>query len=359
MSTLHALTSRLTADSLAGGQDNLPLALFFIPWNMFERCFSARDVERLEGVYRCVFPEQGVTPEDLGALWDRYAPQATVVVTGWDTPDISDAMLAQAVNLKGLIHSAGSIKKLVPPSIWDRQILVGTANDALGRGVAETSLGFIISGLKGFFPCSQMTRNKQWQGELPATGYGRVREVFEVTIGIISASKVGRHLLRLLNQFEADVLLYDPTISAEEASELGARQVSLEELMSQSDVVTLHAPALPQLAGLLGAKEFALMKDDAIFINTARGMLVNEQAMLEELQRGRISAILDVTNPEPPALDHPFRSMPNVVLTPHIAGAISTGCKRQGRSAVKHLFEIHEGQELHGGVTRERFAVMA
>lgn len=359
MSTLSSLTARLTTSSLAKGQETLPLALFFIPWNMFERCFSERDIKRLESEYRTVFPEPDTTREGLLKLWDQYAPEATVVVTGWDTPDISDAMLAQAPNLKGLIHSAGSIKKLVPASIWDREILVGTANDALGRGVAETSLGLIISGLKGFFPCSQMTRNQEWQDKLPSKGYGRVREVFEVTVGIISASKVGRHLLRLLQQFEADVLLYDPTISAEEAASLGAKLVSLEELMSQSDVVTLHAPALPQLAGLVGAKEFAAMKEDAIFINTARGMLIDEPALIEELKRGRISAILDVTNPEPPALDHPFRSLPNVVLTPHIAGAISTGCKRQGKSAVNHLFELKEGRELHGWVTRERFAVMA
>ena len=101
------------------------------------------------------------------------------------------------------------------------------------------------------------------------------------------------------------------------------------------------------------------MKNDAIFLNTARGMLVDENALIAELQTGRISAILDVTNPEPPAIDSPLRLLPNVTLLPHIAGAISTGCLRQGRSTVDQLLEFASGGEMHGEICSEKFAVMA
>jgi phosphoglycerate dehydrogenase-like enzyme len=186
-----------------------------------------------------------------------------------------------------------------------------------------------------------------------------VRELYDVTIGIIGASRTGRHVLRLLKEFDARVVVCDPTIDGAEAASLGARLVTMDELMRVSDVVSLHAPALPKLHHMLGRQEFAAMKDDAIFLNTARGMLVDESALIAELQTGRISAILDVTSPEPPAKDSPLRSLPNVTLLPHIAGAISTGCLRQGRSTVDQLLEFAAGERMQGEISRERFDIMA
>jgi len=129
--------------------------------------------------------------------------------------------------------------------------------------------------------------------------------------------------------------------------------------MQLSDVVSIHAPALPQLRHMLGATEISAMKDDAIIINTARGMLIDEAALVRELATGRISAILDVTSPEPPEKNHPFRHLPNVVLLPHIAGAISTGALRQGRSVVDQLIELRSGKPMHGEISKANFELMA
>ncbi len=180
-----------------------------------------------------------------------------------------------------------------------------------------------------------------------------------MTIGVIGASQCGRHVLRLLRDFEVDILLADPTLSSAQATELGATLVPLDRLMAQSDVVSLHAPALPSTRHMLNRPQFAAMKDGAIFINTARGMIVDEDALVAELRTGRISAILDVTDPEPPAADHPFRSLPNCTLLPHLAGAVTNGCHRLGRSAVDQLFEFADGKAMHGEITEPKFAVMA
>ncbi len=333
-------------------------ALLHLPKGMMERCFSPRDLKRLERRFECVYPE---TDEKEGLLenWDAHVTELSAVVTGWDSPPITEEMLAVASKLEVIVHSAGSIRPFIPDSVWKRGIRIATANDALGKGVAETTLAMMIAGLKGFFPCATLTRAGAWQSAIPAHGMGRVRELYDVTVGLIGASRTGRHVLRLLSEFEADVVLCDPTLSAREADEIGVRLVSLDELMRISDVVSLHAPALPQLRHMLGRKEFSAMKNDAIFINTARGMLVDEDALLAELSTGRISAILDVTYPEPPAENSPFRSLPNVVLLPHIAGAISTGCLRMGRSAVDQLLEYAQGEAMQGEITREQFVTMA
>lgn len=301
----------------------------------------------------------GDSDEELFEGWHRWAAEADAVVTGWDSPRIDGAMLEAAPKLGAIVHSAGSIRPFIPASIWMSGIRIATANEALGKGVAETTLGLIIAGLKGFFSCATLTRSGLWQGAIPGKGYGRVRELYDVTIGIIGASRTGRHVLRLLKEFDARVVVCDPTIDGAEAASLGARLVTMDELMRVSDVVSLHAPALPKLHHMLGRQEFAAMKDDAIFLNTARGMLVDESALIAELQTGRISAILDVTSPEPPAKDSPLRRLPNVTLLPHIAGAISTGCLRQGRSTVDQLLEFAAGERMQGEISRERFDIMA
>jgi phosphoglycerate dehydrogenase-like enzyme len=332
--------------------------LFHLPKSMLEHCFAARDLEQLSPTYKCHFPASD-EESDLYSAWETHASEATVVVTGWDSPRITCSMLAVTPNLEAIVHAAGSIRAFIPASVWDSSIRIATANDALGKGVAETTMGFIIAALKGFFPCAQLTRSGSWQSAIPEKGFGRVRELYDVKIGIIGASRTGRPVLRLLEPHETDVLLYDPTIDAVEAETLGATSVDLDELMRLSDVVSLHAPALPSLRHMLGASQFALMKDDAILINTARGMLIDESALVNELTTGRISAILDVTVPEPPDPASPLRHLPNVTLLPHIAGALTTGCKRMGRSVVDQLLEFAAGEPMHGEISRERFAVMA
>lgn len=325
---------------------------------MLGQCFADRDIARLQERFFCILPDDS---SNSGMLerWQAHAPGLAAVITGWDAMPISEAMLAAAPDLQAIVHAAGSIRPFIPDSIWESGVRVATANDALGKGVAETTIGMIIAGLKGFFPCANLTRSGNWQAAVPDRGFGRVREMYDVTIGIIGASRTGRHVLRLLSEFEANVILHDPHVSGREAVDLGATWVTLDELLRKSDVVSLHAPALPELRNMLGRREFEAMKDDAIFVNTARGMLVDEEALISQLETGRISAILDVTSPEPPASGSRLRSLPNVTLLPHIAGAISTGCLRMGRSAVDQLLQFARGEIMEGEITRERFATMA
>jgi phosphoglycerate dehydrogenase-like enzyme len=157
-------------------------------------------------------------------------------------------------------------------------------------------------------------------------------------------------LIRLLKQFDVRILVHDPYLSDEAVSELGAEKVELDELLKQSDVVSIHAPSIPETTHLLNERTLRLMKDDAILINTARGSLIDEDALVAELRQGRLWACLDVTDPEPPAPDHPFRSLPNVTLIPHIAGAVNNGLYRIGSYITRELELFAKGERLQGEV---------
>lgn len=355
--------------------------LFHLPPSTLDQCFAGADLERLQTRYEVVLPSRPAASDGPDAFaryaatgaagpdhpelrllqenFTRHAASVEAMVTGWGTPPMTVAMLDAARRLKVIVHAAGSIRGLLPAEVWTRGIRVGTANGALATGVAETTLGMIIAGLKGFFPARDWTRQGNWHD--PRLGTDRVvtRELFGTIVGVISASKVGQHLIHLLRQFEVDILLHDPLVTEERARALGVRRVTLDELVRRSEVVTLHAPSLPSTRHLLRREHFRAMKDRAIFINTARGAIVDEAALVAELKTGRISAFIDVTDPEPPSKDHPFRTLPNVVLTPHIAGATSNGCRRQGRSAVDQLLEVADGRPMHGEVAAEMAPTMA
>lgn len=331
--------------------------VFLLTVPIVEMCFDPLDVRRLAGLETHF--SSASAPDQLATFWKQHAPAAEFLVTGWKTPPLTDSMLDDAPNLRAILHAAGSTRHLLPPSVWSRGLRIGSAREALAVGVAESTLGLIIAGLKGFFPASRVAREGGWLIDSNRVHGYEIREMYKSTIGLIGLSKTARHLLKLLKQFEVKVLATDPHVSAEEVEQLGATKVELDELMASSDVVSLHAPALPETRHMLRAPQFKLMRDGAIFVNTARGMIVDEPALAAELRTGRIWALLDVTDPEPPAPDHPFRTLPNVVLLPHIAGAVGSGCKRLGRSVVDQILEFRSGQPMHGEFTAREWAILA
>jgi phosphoglycerate dehydrogenase-like enzyme len=333
--------------------------MMYLPQLMRSKCFSDADFARLHKHFDVAVAPDVCESTDAESAWVAAVSGAQGVITGWNSPVITPWMLDAAPELELIVHAAGSVKHLLPPSIWERGIRVATCNEALAVGVAETTVGMMVAGLKGFFPANALTHAGGWKtNDTDCQGF-LVRELYDVTIGLIGIGQVGRHVIRLLRSYEVTVIVADPHLTHAEAAALGVERVPLDALMRQCDVVSLHAPVLPSTRHMLGRAQFRAMKDGSIFINTARGSLVDETALAAELQTGRIFAFIDVTEPEPPARDHPFRQLPNVVLTPHIAGAISNGCCRLGRSAVDQLLRYTRGLELPGEVTADRIAIIA
>ena len=155
-----------------------------------------------------------------------------------------------------------------------------------------------------------------------------------------------------------DVLVWDPTLGEDEVIE-GARRVELDELLSTSDVVSVHAPAIPETDGLIGRSELALLPSGATIINTARGSVIDQQALLDELYARRIHAVIDVTDPDVLPPGHPLFAAPNLVLTPHIAGSQGVELYRLGDAAIIETERFARGEPFLHDVAQPAFARLA
>ncbi len=320
----------------------------------YDRMFSERALADLEKFAQVV--HAGENPAQKDELLTLLAA-ADACITSWEVARLDADVMAAAPKLKAMAHMGSSVGRFVSDAFWARGMHLTSSGIALARSVAETTIGLMLVGQKQIWPLGQHVRDGGWR-DSPVWERWYSRELFRKKVGIIGASNVGRHVIELLEPYDTDILLYDPFVEAAEAAELGTTKVELDELLEQSDVVSLHAPANKATYQMLNAEGLARMKDDALLINTGRGSLIDEQALITELQKGRFFAFLDVTDPEPPALDSPLRSLPNVVVTPHIAGCIEN-CNHMGELAVEELRRFFAGEPPIYQITYEAFQRVA
>lgn len=281
-----------------------------------------------------------------------------VLVTGWGSPVLdADALLA-APQLSAVFHAAGSVKGHLTLAVWDREVVVVSAASAGAAPVAEFTLATILYTNKSILQSGQLfhrDRTMAVQELLPADRGNLGR-----TVGLVGASRIGRRVAELLRPFDLSVLVYDPYLLDTEAGELGVEQVDLTELMGRSDIVSIHAPSTPATRHMIGAAELALMRDGATLLNTARGALVDHDALRETLRTGRIWAVLDVTDPEPLPPDDLLWDLPNVMLTPHVSGAFNPReSHRHLALALDELRRWQQGLPLQHRVERSALDVMA
>lgn len=278
---------------------------------------------------------------------------ADFAVTSWGCPAMTKELLDVAPNLKLIVHAAGSVKSIVTDEMFARGIRIASAAQVLSTGVSETALGLTIASAKNFFALNAETHSGGWSH----TG---ITELYDITVGIIGFGMAGRHYAELLQNFAVDVIAYDPIVSAEEMQKLGVRKVTQEEAFAQSDILSLHAPEIASTYHIVNQESLASMKDGAILINTARGSLVDEAALVQALRSGKLKyACLDVTDPEPPAADSPLRQLPNCILTPHLAGQANNGLRKLGDHCYRQICNYLENKPLSGEVRQEMLATIA
>jgi phosphoglycerate dehydrogenase-like enzyme len=278
-----------------------------------------------------------------------HAAEAEILITGWGTPRFDEEMLSSWPRLRAIVHAAGSVKRVVSPALWDRGIRVSSGATANALPVAEYTLAMILLSAKDALGSAR--RFGVSQDMVAARPAGRIG-AFGITVGVVGASRIGRRVLELIAPFDVRTLLYDPSISKLDAARLGAVLVTLPELLDASDIVTLHAPSLPETYRMIGAAELARMRTGATLINTARGSLVDTEALVAELTAGRLQAVLDVTDPEPLPAAHPLFSAAGVTLTPHIAGSLGNELNRIGRQVVDEVESFVTTGRLQYEVTR-------
>jgi phosphoglycerate dehydrogenase-like enzyme len=287
-------------------------------------------------------PERLFDPERLAEVAELVPlERAEVVLSGWGCPPLDAAVLERAGALRAIVHAAGGVKGHVTDACWDRGLMVSTAAGANAEPVAEYTLARILLAGKAADRMAHAYRARRaaidLTSEFPEVGnLGK-------TVGIVGASRIGRRVIELLDPFDLRVLVSDPYVEG---------GVELDELLAVSDVVSLHAPSLPSTRHMLDARRLALLRDGATLINTARGALIDQDALVAELVSGRIDAVIDVTEPAILPADSPLYDLPNVVLTPHVAGAVGVEVRRLGASALDELERYGRGEPFAHPVTR-------
>ena len=282
--------------------------------------------------------------------------EVEVIFSGWGAPRMDAAFLANAPHLQAVFYGAGSTGYFTSDAFWERNITLTGAAAANAVPVAEYTLGVILLSLRKFWSFSAHAKAGGAWGDQTRYMPGS----FQTTVALIGCGMIARHLISLLKSFDLHCLVYDPFLDDYEAVKLGVTRCSLEEAFSQGDIVSLHAANKPETKGLIASAHFALMKNGATFINTARGAIIRETEMTDVLAaRPDLTAVIDVCEHEPPRPGSPLLSLPNVVLTPHIAGSHAAEVRRLGRYMVEELERYVNDEPLRWQITRELSARMA
>jgi phosphoglycerate dehydrogenase-like enzyme len=330
-----------------------PPALFLLSPNALDMLYGPGERADLDTLLDFVAPPQSA--ESVAALGKR-GENVEVIVSGWGMAKMTPSFLAAFPNLKIIFYAAGSVRAFVTDESWEKGVRVVSAWRVNAVPVAEYTFAQIILCLKQVWAHAQAARRTRSFARLPnemAGAYGS-------TVGLISLGEIGQHVARRLQTLDVKVIAYDPFFPEEKAAALGVELVSLEDVFAQADVVSCHLPLQPSTTGLLRAGHFTAMRPGASFINTARGAVVREEEMIAVLQsRPDLFAVLDVTHPEPPVAGSPLYDLPNVLLTPHVAGSVNNECRRMGRHMVNQTKRYLNGHTLEGEISRELVARMA
>ncbi len=213
------------------------------------------------------------------------------------------------------------------------------ASDATTEAVVEWVIGAAIMGVRRLVHYDRALKSGSLWAEPGRRNAGLLGQS---VVGLIGAGRVGRAAARQFRHFGAPLIAYDPFLSAEDAAAYGIRRVALDELLATADVISLHMAVTDATTRMLGAREFARIKDGAVFVNSARSALYDTEALVAELRRGRFAAFIDVYDTEPLPLDDPLRTLPNAFITPHIAGDTNGMFLRCGRIAIERLRDWFE-----------------
>ncbi|MFA7204868.1 MAG: hydroxyacid dehydrogenase [Saccharofermentanales bacterium] len=264
-----------------------------------------------------------------------------IVFSTWGMFTLSDEQLEKLPNLKFIFYAASSVQGFARCYL-SKGIRVMSAWAANAVPVAEFTLGQILLANKGYFSNLQVSNSFAASSKWDRAGF---KGNFHQTIAILGAGMVGKKLVELLKPFKLDVLVYDPYLSDSDAQRLGVKKVSLQEAFAQADVISNHMPDLDATAQILDRILFESMKNYAVFINTGRGRSVVEEDLIAELKkRPSLSALLDVTWPEPPLEGSELYILPNVFLSNHIAGSLGNEVVRMADYCIES-FLLWENQQ--------------
>jgi phosphoglycerate dehydrogenase-like enzyme len=298
------------------------------------------------------------TPELLGH--PELLAEVEYLFTTWGVPKLEEETLCHAPKLRAVLHVAGSVRRIATDALWRRGIVLTSSYAINAIPTAEFALAAILLANKRAWHHAVSAKLNRSQAPADFQGRSRGAGNYGSVVGLLSYGAVARELRRLLRNFQIRVLVCDPFLKPERAMQDEMTLVGMDELFSTADVVSVHTPLLPETTGLVGREHLMRLKPYASFINTSRGAIVDERALIDVLkERPDLQAILDVTFPEPPEPESPLYALPNVILTPHLAGSLGRECGRMSEAMVTELERMIAGHPLRWQITREHLVSMA
>ncbi len=292
-------------------------------------------------------------------LSDDYADVECLFST-WGFPTLTeDELAAHLPRLRAVFYAAGSVQTFARP-LLARGVTVVSAWQANGIPVAEYTVAQIILAHKGFFGASRLCSRSADDRRAAQAYFAAYPGNFGAAVGLVGLGVIGTEVARRLQDYHLTVYAYDPYCSAEKAATLGVTLVDLDTLFARCLTVSNHTPNIPATRGMMTYEHFSRMPAYATFINTGRGAQVVEDDLVRALREVPTrTAVLDVTDPEPPVAGHPFYEMENVILTPHIAGSAGDECYRMGAYMAAEADRYLGGEPLLYGVTLKMLETMA
>jgi phosphoglycerate dehydrogenase-like enzyme len=287
-------------------------------------------------------------------------PGFDALITGWGSPQLTREVLDAADRLRIVAHAAGSARFMMPEppgEFFRRGIVLTSATSTMSRYVAEHALCLAIACLRRV-PAfrEQMKESELWWGTHSDLNPDTL---IEQRVGLVGLGSISWELVRLLQPFQCEIWAHSRHADTETAAAEGVKLVALDDLLSNCPVIFLLAAVRPDTVKMIDRDRLRSIRDGAVIVNTARGALVDEEAFIEELTAGRLWAGLDVTEPEPPAADSPLRTLPNVLMTPHVGGPVPSRYWDMGLFCVEELGRFAREEPLQAAITEQRLEGMA
>lgn len=284
-----------------------------------------------------VLTERLSSDEQLG----RTLSDADALLLMRERTRLGEKQIALLSSLKLISQTGKTSAHLDVPALTRRGVAIAITPSDNGVSTIELTVGLILSAIRKIPQVDRRMRTEQWPG-VP----GRILE--GKTVGVVGFGRIGREVARIAKAFNTRVLATARTLTDERAAEVGAEKASLETLLKESDVVTIHVPLRPETRGLIGEREFALMKPGAILVNTGRGPIVSEAALIGALKSGRLGGVgLDVFDQEPLPLDHPLRGFDNAVLLSHRGYAVVEILQERYEAAMDNIVKFFRGEQIN------------
>ncbi len=317
--------------------------------------FSESALERLaqnEGYDPNVYSKEDVLAEP-----EKFS-ELEYIFSTWGMPSFTEEEIARIFpSLKCIFYAAGTVQGFARPFL-NSGVKVFSAWAANAVPVAEYTVSQIILANKGFYRSAR----KMTEGDYHSSSsiFWSYNGNYDARIGIIGAGMIGKMVIRMLKAFDLEVVAFDPFLPDETAAELGVKKVELDELFATCHVVSNHLANNAQTKGMLCYKHFSSMIKNATFLNTGRGAQVVEADLIKTLnERPDITAVLDVTDPEPPVKGSPLYTLPNCFLTPHIAGSAGAEVYRMAEYMLKEFELYKKGEPCSYEVSLEMLKTMA